>query len=163
MIRAAQNQLFSSRDIQLRIPVTRSTPFAMVVLYHRTTVDGGEAILQSGFRDAKGAYGFADLELEGVWLSDRPLDCNEGAGPDEGASMLLRVVLTDETAIAEYEVIEEGSSYRTWCVPASVTNAYAVVEREVEEVEAEDDEELRRLRALAQQRLRNIRSRKPVT
>jgi hypothetical protein len=30
--------------------------------------------------------------------------------------MLLRVVFADETAIAQYEVIEEGSSYRTWCV-----------------------------------------------
>jgi hypothetical protein len=135
----------------------------MVVLYHRTTVDAGEAILQSGFRDTKGGYGFTDVELEGVWLSDRPLDCNDGAGPDDGPSMLLRVVFADEALIAQYEVIEEGGSYRTWCVPASVVNADAAVEREAEEVEDEDDEELDRLRALAQQRLRNIRSRRPVT
>ena len=44
--------------------------------YHRT--NQADAILEGGFRDSKGSY-MTDEVHEGVFLSDRPLNENEGA------------------------------------------------------------------------------------
>ena len=90
---------------------------ATVRLYHRT--DRADLILRDGFRDGR-APSFP--RLLGVWLSNRPLDVNEGPKGDE-----LLAVDVDESSINEYEVIEEGKPYREWCVPASLLNARAVV------------------------------------
>jgi len=93
-------------------------------LFHRTTDESAAAILASGFRDARGRYGF-DVELEGVWLSDRPLDCNEGTTGD----VLLTVTFVCSFADLDYyEVVEEARSFREWCIPASFINEHAVVE-----------------------------------
>lgn len=46
-------------------------------LYHRTFQ--ADSVLAGGFRDARGSYLTAHI-YEGVWLSDVPLDENEGAG-----------------------------------------------------------------------------------
>jgi hypothetical protein len=49
-----------------------------MMLFHRT--DAAEEILQDGFKDGSGMYLFdVDRPLSGVWLSDVPLDVNEGA------------------------------------------------------------------------------------
>lgn len=45
-------------------------------VYHRT--DYAAAILGDGFRDATGTY-LTGEEHSGVWVSDRPLDEDEGA------------------------------------------------------------------------------------
>lgn len=84
--------------------------------FHRTPV--GEAILLSGFRDASGSYGLAASTLTGVFLSDVPLDINEGA---EGGD-LLEVTLPADVALDDFELVEEGKPYREWCVPASLLN-----------------------------------------
>ena len=47
-------------------------------LYHRTDVLAARAILRAGFRDGRGTY-LTRHVFTGVWLSDRPLDENEGA------------------------------------------------------------------------------------
>ena len=85
-----------------------------VRLYHRT--DHGETILREGFRDASGFYG-TTTEWTGVWLSDTPLDGNEGAKGDD-----LLTVEIQEIAIADYEWIEDGKTYREWLVPARIVN-----------------------------------------
>jgi hypothetical protein len=91
-------------------------------LFHRT--DHADAILREGFRDAEGHYGFFDEEenpvpVRGVWLSETPLDENEGADGDQ----LLQIELPDAVAL-EHEVVEEGKPYREFLIPASVLNQH---------------------------------------
>jgi hypothetical protein len=79
-----------------------------VILYHRTTRNNADAILKNGFRDGTGTY-LTDREWSGVWLSNIPLDCNEGAMGE----VLFEVDLQlPESEIADYEWIEEGKPYR---------------------------------------------------
>lgn len=85
-------------------------------VYHRTTPEAATAILKDGFRDAEGNFLTRNV-YRGVWLSDRPLDENEGAWGDR----LLEVVIEEE-AVAQYEWIEEGKQYREWLVPAELVN-----------------------------------------
>lgn len=91
-----------------------------MILYHRTYA--ATAILAAGFRDAEGNYLTLNV-YSGVWVSDCPLGENEGAAGD-------RVLAVDvpETAIADFEWIEELKGYREWLVPADVLNRYPVTE-----------------------------------
>lgn len=96
----------------------------VLVLYHRTSPHGANSILQDGFCDTTGSYGMP-MELTGVWLSNYPLDIDEGTA--EGP--LLRVLLqADDAEIEPYEVVEDIKTYREWCVPAALVNVRAVVE-----------------------------------
>jgi hypothetical protein len=82
--------------------------------YHRTTQNAAKHIMRDGFRDGKGYY-LTEREWSGVWVSDRPLDKNEGACGDT----LLEVLIdADDAALADYEWIEEGKCYREGLVPA---------------------------------------------
>ena len=83
-----------------------------LTLYHRTSAAVAKAILREGFRDGTGTY-LTHQEWTGVWLSDVPLDTNEGAEGDT----LLQVKLS-EFDIANFEWIEEGKGYREWLIPA---------------------------------------------
>ena len=85
-------------------------------LYHRT--DHAEAILRDGLEDAEGSYLMAGITLRGVWVSNRPLDINEGADGED----LPVVTVPDDLDVDYYEVIEDGKPYREWCVPARVLN-----------------------------------------
>lgn len=87
-----------------------------MLLYHRT--NEAAAILAEGFRDGRGRYMTA-VEFSGVWLSDRPLDFNEGAAGDT-----LLTVEVPEQAIIDYEWAEDGKPYREFLVPAEVVNRY---------------------------------------
>jgi hypothetical protein len=58
------------------------SPLPMMRVFHRTA--SPEAILASGFQDATGRY-MTDREWTGVWLSDRPLNFDEGAKGDTKA------------------------------------------------------------------------------
>ena len=88
-------------------------------LYHRT--DASEAIVRRGFRDATGSYALVGFTLTGVFLSDVPIDCNEGAKGED----LLVVELPDVLDLSKYEIVDESgmSRYREWCIPASLLNA----------------------------------------
>ena len=101
-----------------------------MILYHRTTSNAAHAILTSGFRDNTDTYMVAEKHT-GVWLSNVPLDENEGAWGD----VLLKVTLAlPEKDIAQYEWIEEGKGYREWLLPADLINregAVEVAERDV--------------------------------
>jgi hypothetical protein len=93
-----------------------------LIFYHRT--NQAEAILQSGFRDFEGSYGLEGMTLQGIWLSDMPIDCNEGAKGDE----LLEVSLAEDCCDLDYyELIMEGRRYREWCLPAEILNRYGKV------------------------------------
>ena len=106
----------------------------MPTLYHRTTAGAAKAILDSGFRDRPASFGF-DIEIEGVWLSDVPLDGNDFGHADRDT--LLTVTLDDQDLI-DREVVEEGvGSYREWLVPAAAINARGKVRL----VSADEEEE----------------------
>jgi hypothetical protein len=73
-----------------------------------------DAIMSGGFRDGVGFYG-TPRRWSGVWVSDRPLDCNEGTRGDA----LLRIKLsTRPYELDQFEWVEEGKTYREWLVPA---------------------------------------------
>ena len=92
-----------------------------MICYH--TTDAAEAILADGFRDATGSYMFVSLVLTGVWLGDKIMDINEGAKGEQ----VFRVEFADEADIQEFEIIQDGSPYREWCVPAALINSRATV------------------------------------
>jgi hypothetical protein len=90
-----------------------------MILYHRTDPQAAENILQQGFRDGTRKY-MTTSSHSGVWLSDAPLDENEGAFGD-----ILLEVTTEmtESEIAKYECIEEGKGCREFLIPAAEINS----------------------------------------
>jgi hypothetical protein len=98
--------------------------------YHRTSAS--EAILAHGFLDAEGYYLTTSLH-RGVWLSDRPLDDNEGADGE----VLLRLEIPEE-AVARHEWVEANKTYREFLVPAATVNAYGPPQV-VDDEDIEDD------------------------
>jgi hypothetical protein len=94
-----------------------------MLLYHRTSAADAIRIIEEGFGDASDAY-MTTRKHVGVWLSDRPLDENEGA---IGDTLLQVDLLLTEHAIAEYEWSEEGKPYREWLMPAELINGNARV------------------------------------
>ena len=62
------------------------------------------------FVTARGITGEEYLH-SGVWLSDRPLEADEGA--------LGNALLTGDQVISPFEWIEEGKAYRGWLIPAA--------------------------------------------
>jgi hypothetical protein len=90
-----------------------------IIFYHRT--NAAEALLRDGFLDKNGLCGAYHAGIEGVFLSDVPLDCNDGAKGDQ----LLEIALPSLHDISDYELIEDGKPYREWCVPAEILNRYA--------------------------------------
>jgi len=96
-----------------------------LILFHRTSEEAARAIVESGFRDSTGSY-FTGEEFTGVWLSNRPLDVNEGP---EGHSLLRVTIDLPESELTSYEWVNEGNeSYREWLIPASLINLRAKVE-----------------------------------
>jgi hypothetical protein len=85
-------------------------------VYHRT--NAADAILKQGFRDGRGTY-LTQHVWKGVWLSDEPLDSNEGAFGDK-----LLVIDIPESELVQWEWVEEGKGYREFLVPASIVNLY---------------------------------------
>ena len=69
-----------------------------------------------------------DVRIVGVWLSDVPLDCNDPGKLDCTAMLAVDIELTPDE-MESWEVVEEGSRYREWVIPADVLNAKARVSR----------------------------------
>ena len=86
-------------------------------VYHRTFYSA--AILREGFRDSTDTY-MTTREHTGVWVSDCPLDENEGA---DGDVLLTLSVPID--VFAQYEWLEEGKPYRESLIPAAILNTLA--------------------------------------
>jgi hypothetical protein len=102
-------------------------------LYHVTTGERAVTSLRKGFRDGVGSYG-TDQQCSGVWLSDRPLDCNDPGKVD--ADTILAVSLDCELDhLSKYEFVEEGRSYREWLIPAEFVNkrTVAIVQMDTDE------------------------------
>jgi hypothetical protein len=86
-------------------------------LYHRT--DHAQAIRDGGFVDGEGYYLTAHVHC-GVWVSDQPLDGNEGAFGD-----VLEIEVPEEVAVP-FEWVEDGKGYREFLMPASILNTYDI-------------------------------------
>ena len=91
----------------------------MMRCYHRT--HAADAIRRDGFVDDEGCYGTLTTH-RGVWLSDQPLDVNEGAD----GNALLAVDLPDEL-FEQYEWVEDGKGYREALIPAKIVNGWPIV------------------------------------
>ncbi len=94
-----------------------------LTFYHQTTEDDARVILDSGFRDHTGTY-MTGHEFTGVWLSDRPLDANEGA---KGKALLQVTIDALESDLGHYEWIEEDKPYREWLMPSALINTCMIV------------------------------------
>lgn len=101
------------------------------VLFHRTYRDKAEKILEGGFKDGTGDY-MTGEQHSGVWLSNYPLDCNEGAWGDTVLAVAFRVPLSNLDC---FECLEEDKTYREWLVPASYIAQFATVESSTGECE----------------------------
>ncbi len=90
-----------------------------MILYHRTKA--AVRILADGFCEGAGTYG-TKITHRGVWLSDRPLDANEGAYGD----VVLFVEIPDEV-VAPCEWVQD-IGYREFLIPAHIVNRYRIRE-----------------------------------
>ena len=105
----------------------------MCKFYHRTSTENAVKILATGFVDGRGNY-LTDQMWEGVWVSDRPLDCNEEAHGEALLRITVQIPISD---LDDYGWREEGKIYREWRIPAALLNRIATVEL----VEDEGEEE----------------------
>ena len=93
-------------------------------LYHRTYE--AEAIIRGGFHDVEGIYLTPTLDAHhGVWVSDRPLDEQEGAL----GNVVLEISGVPEAAIVDHEWVHPVHlrSFREFLVPADVLNHFPIV------------------------------------
>ena len=95
-------------------------------LYHVTSADTEREILAPGFRDAirKRGPGIDGVYPAGVWLSNRPLDANDGA---IGDSVVLVWFGISWRRLRVFEWPEEDKPYREWLIPAAFISDYATV------------------------------------
>jgi hypothetical protein len=94
-----------------------ATPSIRVTRYfHRTTADRALQIFKEGFCDGEGSYGTSNV-YRGVWLSNVPLDVNEGAEGEVVLTVRLRSDL-----VSDWEWVEESKGYREFLVPAALIN-----------------------------------------
>jgi hypothetical protein len=92
-----------------------------MILYH--VGDDAQAVLDRGFQDGESFYHEGILH-RGVWLFDGPVEKEES---QEADSRTIVVDIPDEVA-ARHEWVQEGSSYRTFLIPAEIVNRYLVKE-----------------------------------
>jgi hypothetical protein len=85
-------------------------------VYHRT--GAAQSILSRGFREGVGFY-LTSRVHRGVWLSDRPLDENDGAFGDTVLAVKIPI-----RELRSSEWVEEGKGYREFLVPARVVNSF---------------------------------------
>jgi hypothetical protein len=93
--------------------------------FHNTTEEAAAFILRDGSRDATGTY-LTSQEWTGVWVSDVPLDSNEGA---KGNVLLCVSLVLPDAVLSDFEWIEEGKPYREWLIPAALLNKHGKVTR----------------------------------
>ena len=94
----------------------------MMKLYHVTTCDAAKAILRDGFRDTVGTHG---THWSGVWLVDRPLDCDDT--DNVSVDTILAVSLDcGPSDLSDYEWAQDGQSHQEWLIPADFVNKHTL-------------------------------------
>jgi len=91
-------------------------------LYHRTYA--AEAILRDGFHDNRADFLTLDVS-PGVWVTDRPLDEQDGAL----GNVVLVIAGVSEPEIAEFEWrrSRHPPPFRQFVVPAEILNRFPIV------------------------------------
>jgi len=99
-----------------------------MLLFHRTLVSLARGIVKEGFGDEKWRFGEDGLgetfTAEGVWLTDRPVDLEDG--PPGAAILEVQLDLSDE-ALDAFEVRGVLDDVRLFVVPAAVVNPHAQI------------------------------------
>ncbi len=101
-----------------------------MLLFHRTSIGEAGNIMKDGFHDQKWSFDLRDVhtgqpvKMSGVWLTDRPLDDEEG--PRGDAVLEVNLDLPD-TDIFEYELHGAFEGIRLWVIPAAVVNRRSAV------------------------------------
>jgi hypothetical protein len=85
-------------------------------VFHRTP--HADLIDRKGLRDGEGTY-LSPEEFLGVWVSDSPLDANEGV---IGEGLLALDI--PESLFVQYEWVEGGKPYREALIPADELNMH---------------------------------------
>ncbi len=98
------------------------------ILYHVASLAAAASILRGGFVDGEGSYG-TETELRGVFLSNRALDANEGVGASSDTVLAVTFASMSLGELDEYELSEDGKTYREWCIPADIVRRRATVQR----------------------------------
>ncbi len=98
-------------------------------LYHRTTIGDARSIVRNGFENQKWRFEHEEESSEvkkalGVWLSDRPLDGEDGPPGDA----ILEVVMdASEESLELFQLDGAVWEAKLWIVPAEVVNARSKV------------------------------------
>lgn len=101
-----------------------------VLLFHRTTIGDARAVVKRGFVDERWNFGVqdprtgAELKVAGVWLSDRPLQQDEGPPGDAVLEVLLDAAEEELEPFALHTTLWEA---RLWVVPAALINRRGAV------------------------------------
>ena len=99
------------------------------ILYHVTSPSAAAAILRGGFVDGEGSYG-TDTILSGVFLSNRPLDLNEGVrARAKPLTLAVTFAAISSHDLNRYEHSDEENTYREWRIPAGTVRQLATVRR----------------------------------
>ncbi|MFQ6047495.1 MAG: hypothetical protein ACE5PT_14245 [Gemmatimonadales bacterium] len=99
-----------------------------MLLYHKTTIGRARDILTNGFEDEKWRFEERDARIEkqlkvlGVWLTDRPLEDEEGP---QGDAVIEVDLALDQEMLAAYELEGMLEGARLWVAPAQLVNAHA--------------------------------------
>jgi hypothetical protein len=87
-----------------------------MLVFHRSY--HSDAILSGGFKNATGTY-LSCQEQSGVWVSDVPLDENEGADGDQ-----VLVLDIPDAIFSEFEWVEDDKPYREALIPADCATPF---------------------------------------
>ena len=106
-----------------------------MLVYHRT--HHSTTILRDGFRDGDKMFITEEgdaLDQRGIFVSaEWPLDENEGADGDGVIELAI-----PESLFTEYELVEEGLTYREAMIPADALNAHLATARILSDDEVDD-------------------------
>ena len=99
-------------------------------LYHRTSIGDARVIVQNGFENQKWRFEHEEPEVGevkkavGVWLSDRPLE--EDQGPPGDAVLEVAMDVSEE-ALVLFQLEGVKWDARLWIIPAELLNDRAHV------------------------------------
>jgi hypothetical protein len=113
-----KSPMHSPRPIATGKPARLAYKGGFPRLYHVTSEEVARKIIKDGFRDGDKSQPLP----AGVWLSNQPLDGNEGAYGDTILIVQFRVPLR---RLSEFEIIEEGKYYREWVMAAAFIARHA--------------------------------------
>ena len=91
-------------------------------LIHATNPLAAESILADGFRDGEKTIG--GMPIRDVFLSNRPLDPNEGT---KGSTLLIVDIEIEMVEIEKFEILDESATYREFVLPAELIHARGTV------------------------------------